>query len=170
MEDENLGWIKLYRSILNNPIVCKDSDHLAVWVYLLLTATHKKCDVIFKNKRQTLEAGQLLTGRKIIADKLHISEYKVQRILKTFEIDQQIAQQTSTQNRLISILKWDEYQNIAQQNAQRVHNECTTSAHIQECNNVINKEYKRKIYKKKSENESERFYSNDEIEDLYYED
>ena len=25
------GWVKLYRSILENPLVCKDSDHFAVW-------------------------------------------------------------------------------------------------------------------------------------------
>ena len=123
------GWIKLHRKLLDNPIVCKDSDHLAVWIYLLLNATHVDYDVLFKGKRTTLQPGQLITGRKSIAEKLNISEYKVQRILKTFEIEHQIAQQTTSQNRLISIVRWNEYQQSAQQNAQRVHNECTTNAH-----------------------------------------
>lgn len=122
------GWIKLYRKILENPIITKDSDYLAVWIYLLLNATHKECDVIFKGKRTTLKKGQLLTGRKSISANLKINEYKVQRILKTLENEHQIEQQSSNQNRLITIVSWDKYQEDAQQNAQQVHNECTTSA------------------------------------------
>lgn len=129
------GWISLHRKILDNPIVCKDADYFAVWTYLLLQATHKNMDAIFKGKRITLLPGQLITGRKSIAEKFNIDEYKVQRILKCFENEQQIAQQTSPQNRLISILRWNEYQQSAQQNAQQVHNDCTTNAQQMHTNN-----------------------------------
>lgn len=121
------GYIKLHRSILDNPIVCKDSDYFAVWSYLLLNATHKEYDVLFKGKRTTLKPGQLITGRKKISENFNINENKVQRILKTFEIEQQIKQQTSSQNRLISIVNWEEYQGERHQNEQQVNNECTTN-------------------------------------------
>lgn len=123
------GWIKLHRKLLDNPIVCKDSDHLAVWIYLLLNATHVNYDVLFEGKRITLQPGQLITGRKSIAEKLNIGESKVQRILKTFESEQQIEQQTTSRNRLISIVRWDEYQRSEQQNEQRANNKWTTSEH-----------------------------------------
>lgn len=123
------GWIKLHRKLLDNPIVCKDSDHIAIWIYLLLNATHVNYDVLFNGERKTLLPGQLITGRKSIAEKLNISEYKVQRILKTFENAHQIAQQTTSRNRLITIVRWNDYQQVAQQNAQRMHNNCTTTAH-----------------------------------------
>jgi len=123
------GWIKLHRKLLDNPIVCKDSDHIAIWIYLLLNATHVNYDVLFNGERKTLLPGQLITGRKSIAEKLNISEYKVQRILKTFENAHQIAQQTTSRNRLITIVRWNDYQQVAQQNAQRMHNNCTTNAH-----------------------------------------
>lgn len=123
------GWIKLHRKLLDNPIVCKDSDHIAIWIYLLLNATHVNYDVLFNGERKTLLPGQLITGRKSIAEKLNISEHKVQRILKTFENAHQIAQQTTSRNRLITIVRWNDYQQVAQQNAQRMHNNCTTSAH-----------------------------------------
>lgn len=77
---ENEGYIKLYRKVLSNPIICKDSDYFSVWIYLLLNATHSEYDVIFKNERITLKAGQLITGRKVIAKKFNIDENKVQRI------------------------------------------------------------------------------------------
>lgn len=121
------GYIKLYRSILDNPVVFKDSDHFAVWCYLLLMATHKGCDVMFGGERIHLDPGQLTTGRKTIAQKTKVNESKVQRILKLFEIEQQIEQRTDRQCRLISILNWDKYQKSEQRNGQRVNNDWTTS-------------------------------------------
>lgn len=109
------GWIKLYRKMLDNPIIIKDSDYLAVWIYLLLNTTHKEYDVLFKGKRITLKKGQLLTGRKSISEKLKIDENKVQRILKALENEHQIEQQSSNKNRLITIVLWDKYQQDEQQ-------------------------------------------------------
>ena len=121
------GWIKLHRKTFENPIIMKDKDYLTVWIYLLLHATHTEYDTIFKGERITLQKGQLVTGRKAISKKLDISESKVQRILKTFENEHQIEQQTNSQNRLISILNWELYQQTEQQDEQRVNNERTTS-------------------------------------------
>lgn len=123
----NNGYIKLYRQILDNPVVCKDSDHFAVWVYLLLNATHDNIDMLFNGKRITLKPGQLITGRKSISSKLNIDESKVRRIINLFKIDQQIDQQTSNKNSLITILKWSSYQNNDQQNEQQVTNNRPTS-------------------------------------------
>lgn len=120
------GWIKLYRKILDNPINCKDSDYFSVWIYLLLNATHTEYDTVFKGERITLKSGQLITGRKVIAEKFKINENKVQRILKTLEKQHQIEQQTSSQNRLISIINWNEYQEERHQIEQQVNNERTT--------------------------------------------
>lgn len=121
------GWVKLHRKILDNPVVCKDGDHFAIWCYLLLNATHKEYDVIFGGKRITLKPGQLITGRKVLADVFKINESKVQRILKTLESEQQIEQQKTNKNRLISILNWHEYQESEQQNEQQVNNKRTTT-------------------------------------------
>ncbi len=121
------GWIKLHRKTLENPIIMQDKEYLAVWIFLLLNATHAEYDVMFEGKRITLQKGQLITGRKTISKKLDISESKVQRILKSFENEQQIEQQTTSRNRLISILNWDAYQQIEQLNEQQVNNKRTTS-------------------------------------------
>lgn len=104
------GYIKLHRSIFKNPIVCKDADYLAVWVWLLGHACFAPTDVIFNGERRTLEAGQLTTGRKEIANALKVSESKVQRILKAFENEEQIEQVTDFRCRLITISSWDKYQ------------------------------------------------------------
>lgn len=121
------GWLKMHRKILENPIVCKDADHIAVWIYLLLNATHVGFAAVFKGEKILLHPGQLITGRKTISEKFNINESKVQRILKIFENDQQIEQQTSNANRLITILNWDKYQLIEQRIEQPLNNQRTTS-------------------------------------------
>lgn len=124
---DNNGWIKLHRKLLDNPVVMKDSDHLAVWIYLLLNASHAEYPVLFGGKKISLKAGQLITGRKSIASTLGISESKVRRILDLFEIDQQIDRQRSNKNSLVSILNWDKYQIFDQQIDQQLTNKRPTT-------------------------------------------
>ena len=133
----NNGYIKLHRKILDNPVVMKSSDHLAVWMYLLLNATHKEYDTIIEGKRVTLKAGQLVTGRKVMAKVLKINESKIQRILKTFKIEQQIEQQTNPRCRLISILNWSDYQQSEQQNEQQVNNKRTLNNNVKNVKNML---------------------------------
>ena len=121
------GWISIHRKMLENPIVCKDNDHLALWIYLLLNATHKERKVLFKGEERILKKGELITGRKKLASEINVSEDKVQRMLKLFEKAQQIAQQTSNKNRIVTVLNYSTYQGTAQKDAQQVHNKSTTN-------------------------------------------
>ena len=132
------GWVSVHRKLLNNPITCKDGDHLAVWIYLLLNATHKEISTIFRGKKITLLPGQLIVSRNEIAKKLKISDSKIKRVLNEFKIDQQIDQQSSNQNTLISIINWQMYQKSDQRNDQQMTNERPTSDQPSNNNNVIN--------------------------------
>lgn len=121
------GWIKIHRKMLDNPIIMKDSEHLAIWIYLLLNATHVEYPAIFKAEKIMLQPGQLITGRKSIAKELAINESKIRRVLDEYEIDQQISRQRSNKNSLITILNWDKYQCCNQQNDRQVTNNRPTS-------------------------------------------
>lgn len=150
MVAEKNGWIKLHRKMQDNPIIMKDADHLAIWVYLLLNATHAEYPALFKGQKIMLQPGQLITGRKSIAEQLKINESKVTRVLNAFESEQQIEQQTSNKNRLISLLNWDLYQFLEQTTEQQVNNNRTTTEqqvntnknvkNIKNDKNVINKD------------------------------
>lgn len=121
------GWVKLHRKMLDNPVIMKDAEHLAVWTYLLLNATHEDYPALFKGKKIVLEPGQLITGRKLIASALAVNESKVRRILDAFEIDQQIDRQRSNQNTLISLKNWEKYQIFDQQSDQLPTNDRPTT-------------------------------------------
>lgn len=124
--NEKNGWVKLHRKMLDNPIIMKDAEHLAVWMYLLLNATHAEYPALFRGKKITLQPGQLITGRKSIANTLSVNESKVRRILDVFESDQQIDRQRSNQNTLITLKNWDKYQLLDQQIDQPMTNERPT--------------------------------------------
>lgn len=159
------GWIKVHRKILDNPVISKDADYLSVWIYLLLNATHKEIPVIFKGKKILLIPGQLITGRKSISDDLSISESKIYRILNDFKSEQQIEQQTSNKNSLITILKWNEYQNNEQQNEQQMNNKRTTNEQPVNTNkNVRMKEYINNNNINNFINSDENFEKNEEEE------
>ena len=127
--------------MLDNPIVCKTGHHFAVWMYLLLNATHAEQNKVFGGEKITLKPGQLITGRKKIAEFLKgkstkaISESKVERIISDFIDEHQIEQQTCTKNRLITILNWDLYQSSEQQFEQLTNNKRTASEQQTDTNN-----------------------------------
>ena len=132
------GWICSYRQMLDNPVVCKDAEYFAVWNFLLLSATHQDYEIFLDGHRVTLKPGQLVTSRRSIADKFSISDSKVQRILKAFENEHQIEQLTNHQNRVISIVNWDEYQKYDPQSDPRVNHDRTTTEPRVNTNNNIN--------------------------------
>lgn len=121
------GWIKIHRSMLDNPVVMKDSDHCMLWMLLLLNATHKPHDTLFGGKRITLQPGQLITGRKKLARELRVNEHKIDRMLRAFKNEQQIEQQSKPYGSLITIKNWHKYQDIEQQNEQQMSNQRATS-------------------------------------------
>ncbi len=110
----NTGYIKIFRSIMDKGWY-KDSECVALWLHLILKANHKGAEFMFGYSIIKLLPGQLVTGRKALSQETGIKESKIERILKMFEIEQQIEQQTNSRNRIITIVAWDCYQKSEQQ-------------------------------------------------------
>lgn len=141
------GWIKLYRSILGQPWY-DDSHAVHLFIHLLISANHKGKQAIWDGSIIELQPGQLITGRKKLSAETGINESKVQRLLKKFEMYQQIEQQTNNVSRLISIVSWGVFQSGEQQtNSKR-----TTSE--QQVNNLRTL-YKNERMKEEKEEEEE---------------
>lgn len=138
------GWVKIHRKLLDNPVACKDADHLYVWMYLLLKATHEGISAMFKGEKIVLEPGQLITGRKKIALQTGVEESKVKRILELFKSDQQIERVSTNQNSLITIVNWSKYQLYESQSDQQMTNERPTDDQPVTTNKNVKKEKKEK--------------------------
>jgi hypothetical protein len=114
-----------------------------------LKAAHCKQTVVLGEQIIELEAGQFVTGRisletdfnKGIPPKKHISGYSLFRWLKVFENVQMLHIKKTNKYTIITVLNWDKYQNDAQQ----MHNSCTTNAQQMHTNN--NSKNSKNIYR-----------------------
>lgn len=137
------GWIKVYRKLQEKSFYKKDSEAVHLWIHILMSATHKPTEETLGGRKIICQPGQFTTGRKQLANSTGINESKIERLLTKFEkIEQQIEQQKSNTNRLITVLNWSEYQIIEQQS----NNERTTDEQqlntLQEEKNKRSKETK----------------------------
>lgn len=122
------GWIKVYRKISAKAYYSKDSEKVHLWVHLLIKANHSEYEEMLGGNPIVCKPGQFTTGRKQLSKETGISESKIERILTYFEkIEQQIEQQKTNTNRLISIINWKDYQQTEQQIEQRPNNDRTTT-------------------------------------------
>ena len=123
------GWIKLHRKLLDNCIADKP-DYLALWVTLLLLASHEESTFLFNNKKEILKPGQLITGRLALAEKTGIAASQVYKILKYLELEHQIEQQKTSRFTLVTIVNWTTYQQKEQQKEQPSNNQVTTGEQL----------------------------------------
>ena len=144
------GWVKAHRTWADNPIIWKDSDHIACWMYLVLNAARAPTQAYFNGQIITLRAGEIVCGRRRIAESISVNESKIFRILKAFESARLIERQTCSKSSLISILVWQEEQMCEQQNKQQINSECTTSAQEMNIEQETKKKEKRNIFIKPS--------------------
>ncbi len=121
------GWLKLWRQTIENPYIFRDCEYFSIWIYLLIQAKFEETPSRFNGKEIILKPGQFTIGRKQISAALKISESKIQRVLKVFENEHQIEQQTCNTNRLITIINWEHYQGNGQQNEPQMNSKRTTS-------------------------------------------
>jgi len=117
------GYVKLWRK-LEDSFFYRDSQAVHLWVYLLFEANHKATDFLFNGKKAICGRGQIITGRNTISNDTGINRSKIERLLDCFESEHLIEQQKNNKFRLISILKYEQYQSndgaSEQQNEQLV--------------------------------------------------
>jgi hypothetical protein len=113
------GWIKLHRKILDNPISHKP-EYAWLWTTLLLLANHDDNKFIFNGNEEIVKRGQILTGREKLSSQTGIKPTNIENILKYLEKCGQIGQQKTNKFRLITVIKYNEYQDIGQQSDNKV--------------------------------------------------
>ena len=141
------GWIKVYRSLIDNPKRIR-SSRLALWIYILLSVNYAPGKTFLCGKEITLNPGQGVFSTPDLARKLCEPVSVIRRSLEWFESEQQIEQRKTNQGTVITVLNWDKYQQSEQPSEQLVNNDRTTSE--QRVNNLpIIKELKKNKKEKK---------------------
>lgn len=158
----SVGWIKVSRKLVENPISSKPT-YLSVWIHLLLMANHKETYFIWNNKKQTLKPGQLLTGLKKLSKKTGIPQGTVYRILKYLENEKQIEQKKTTKFTVITIVNWGKYQTGEGQNEKQIENRLKTNEKQIETYKNVNKNDNKNVKENISKDIAKPSYGNKDI-------
>ena len=127
-----MSWIKLHRRLLENDLA-SDPSSLALWIHLLLMASHNKFMSVRGSSAVQIMPGEIITSRKKLSQKTGLSESKIERILKAFLAGKLIEQHGRSKYRVISIVEWSRYQKDEQEIEQ--HSDTTKNTRSKEPSN-----------------------------------
>lgn len=108
------GWIKIHRKIAEWQWATSP-NHFSCFMQLLLRANHKTT----KWRMETINPGQLLTGRNQLSQWTGLSERQVRKCLDDLEKTQEIVRKRATKYSIITISKWETYQIEGQQTSNK---------------------------------------------------
>lgn len=136
------GYIKLYRKLIRwgwyQDSVVKD-----LFLHFLLTASYKDFEWMGKQ----LKAGQLIAGRKRLAEELGFSERQIRTALKKLESTGEVTTKTTNKYTIITVVNWEDYQISEEITTNSVSNERPTKdqqktnerPHLKNNKNIKNK-------------------------------
>ncbi len=118
----NNGWVKLHRTSLESSVF-EDPKTWMIWCWCLMKASHTGKKFPFNGKDMTLTPGQFVCGRnKALKELKGISAQSYRTALAYLISTSRITIQTTNRFSIITITKWDEYQQINQPDNQPLTN------------------------------------------------
>lgn len=136
------GWIKLHRKSLESSVF-SNLITWGVWCWCLMKAGHQKAKFPFNGKDIELYSGQFITGRAIGASECHISEQQWRTAINYLKSTSRITIKSTNKYSIITIQKWNSYQQDNQQTNQPVTNkqpatnqQITTNKNVKNDKNV----------------------------------
>jgi len=139
-------WIKIHRSVLDSYSFA-DPVTFKIWVWMLLKANYKASFVPLNHGKGTVsikvDRGQFIFGRNRAAEELKIAGSTIVRHMEKLQTEGQIIIEPNNQYSLITICKYNTYQNIKEKdeqvtdkyrtsNGQVTDSERTSNGHIKE--------------------------------------
>lgn len=141
------GWIKVYRELLRKPIWKKSTpEQCKILMTILLMANHEEKQWEWQGEKFNVKRGQFITSIDNIVGECGsgISQKNVRTALAKFERLGFLANQSTKTGRLITIVNWDIYQNVEEDNkgemaekGQRTGKEVATNKNDKNDNNNI---------------------------------
>ena len=135
----NGGWIKLPRSIMDDPLYFAEPFTRAqAWIDLLLLANYADGYFIVRGNRVNVKRGQIGRSQQNLAERWRWSRGKVDRFLTEMENDGRIIQQKNRLTSLISIVNFESMYSAIQQTEQQTEQQITQQTNINKKNNNQN--------------------------------
>lgn len=138
----NNGFIKLHRKLLVWEWY-SDLNVRVLFIHCLLRANHKE----EKWQGYTLKAGQFITSYGNLAKECGLTEQQTRTALSKLISTREITRKSTSQNTIITVNNWEQYQTNNTQNNKQITNEQQTNNNRQEYKEVKEiKEIKKDIF------------------------
>lgn len=123
------GWISLHRSIENHWMFQEKRtfSKFEAWIDLLMMVNHKDNKVLLGNELITVKRGQKITSIRQLCDRWSWSNNKVKNFLNLLEADGMLIVKSDTKKTVVTIAKYDLYQN---EDLQKRHQSDTKASHL----------------------------------------
>ena len=105
----NDGWVSIYRQIFDNKDL-KDNNHILIFIYMIVHASHKPTIVTYRKKRITLKRGQLSVSSKDLCNRFNLSRQTIRTILKNLEVTNCLTHTLHKQLSVYTIVNYNKFQ------------------------------------------------------------
>ena len=103
------GWVSIYRQIFDNKDL-KDNNHILIFIYMIVHASHKPTIVTYRRKRITLKRGQLTVSSKDLSKRFNLSRQTIRTILKNLEVTNCLTHALHKQLSVYTIVNYNKFQ------------------------------------------------------------
>ncbi len=135
--DKVLGWIKLYRSIQDDPIFSNEKL-LKVWIWCLLKATYKSHEQLVGKQTVHLNSGQFITGRHAAGKELNMAPSTAWDYLIFLQNNDSINIKSNNKFSVITVVNWGLYQMFDENYDIKMTEEQQQNNTNNKCNNINN--------------------------------
>lgn len=165
------GWISLHRSIEDHWMFKEKRtfSKFEAWIDLLMMVNHKENKVLLGNELITVGRGQKITSIRQLCDRWSWSNNKVKNFLELLKSDGMLNVESDTKKTVLTIVKYDLYQNQnlekrqqGDSEASRTHHDGDTNASRTHTNNNDNN-----VNKANNENNDSRQKQIDELFEMH---
>ena len=144
MEKYNLGWIKIHRSILNWEWYT-DVNVRLTFIHFLMKANYEDK----KWKGIHIPRGSFISSIGHLSAEIGISVRQLRTAIKKLKATNEITSQSSASNTMITVVSYDQYQQLDKPDDKRMTNKRQASdkqaTTTKEVKNIRNKEYKNRL-------------------------
>ncbi len=102
------GWVKVHRDFFSSWEWAADPNTVAVWIRLLVDARYEPGAY----RGTPLEAGQVIVGRKALAEKTGLTERQVRTALEHLEQSGVISRKSTNKFSIVTLEKWEVEQSL----------------------------------------------------------
>lgn len=104
------GWICSYRKIWDHPIFAGSAERVGVWTWILHTAAWKPTRFRIGSSLVELQRGQLCISQRQVEEQTGMGRQKLRTFLKELESEGAITQDLTQGRSIITICKYEDYQ------------------------------------------------------------